>query len=226
MAEPSQLALNNAMSPTMEELLYFHDYTMTTSLVIGLAVSTTLIAITTTKLFNTALSDANQLEFVWTLLPVLVLVFIATPSMRTLYLLENQESPHLTIKTLGHQWYWSYEYSDLTGKTFDSYMTQELNLTNGSPRLLEVDYRMVTPTNSLVRLLVSAEDVLHSWTLPTIGVKTDAIPGRLNQLTFTTPHFGVFYGQCSEICGVNHSFMPITMESIPVKYFENWARTP
>nr|YP_009517776.1 cytochrome c oxidase subunit II [Pseudocalotes microlepis]AQU64357.1 cytochrome c oxidase subunit II [Pseudocalotes microlepis]QGN67000.1 cytochrome c oxidase subunit II [Pseudocalotes microlepis] len=226
MAEPLQLALNNAMSPTMEELIYFHDYAMATSLVIGLSVSITLMVITTTKLYDSALSDANQLEFMWTLLPVLVLVFIATPSMRTLYLLENQESPHLTIKTLGHQWYWSYEYSDLGDKTFDSYMTQELNLENGSPRLLEVDHRMVIPTNSLIRLLVSAEDVLHSWTLPTIGIKTDAIPGRLNQLTFISPRHGVFYGQCSEICGMNHSFMPITMESIPVKHFENWLHTP
>nr|YP_009519886.1 cytochrome c oxidase subunit II [Diploderma flaviceps]ART66043.1 cytochrome oxidase subunit 2 [Diploderma flaviceps] len=226
MAEPSQLALNNAMSPTMEELQYFHDYAMMTSLIIGLAVSITLITITTTKLFNTELSDANLLEFMWTLLPVLVLVFIATPSMRTLYLLEEQEAPHLTIKTLGHQWYWSYEYSDLANKTFDSYMTQESQLTNGSPRLLEVDHRMVTPANSLIRLLVSAEDVLHSWTLPSIGIKTDAIPGRLNQLTFITQYFGTFYGQCSEICGVNHSFMPIAMESTTMEYFENWARTP
>nr|QKG02537.1 cytochrome c oxidase subunit II [Diploderma splendidum] len=225
MAEPSQLALNNAMSPTMEELQYFHDYAMMTSLIIGLAVSITLITITTTKLFNTELSDANLLEFMWTLLPVLVLVFIATPSMRTLYLLEEQEAPHLTIKTLGHQWYWSYEYSDLANKAFDSYMTHELDLTNGSPRLLEVDHRMITPANSLVRLLVSAEDVLHSWTLPALGIKTDAIPGRLNQLTFVTQYFGTFYGQCSEICGVNHSFMPITMESTTMEHFENWART-
>nr|QXU57590.1 cytochrome c oxidase subunit 2 [Calotes emma] len=225
MAEPSQLTLNNAMSPTMEELLYFHDYAMTTLLMIGLAVFTTLIITTTTKLFTTMLTDANQLEFVWTLLPVLVLMFIATPSMRTLYLLEDQESPHLTIKTLGHQWYWSYEYSDYSDKTFDSYMIQELDLKQGSPRLLEVDNRMVVPTKSLIRLLVTAEDVLHSWTLPAIGVKTDAIPGRLNQLTFTTPRPGVFYGQCSEICGINHSFMPITTESVPVKYFENWTHT-
>nr|ALE33696.1 cytochrome c oxidase subunit II [Acanthosaura lepidogaster] len=225
MAEPLQLSLNNAMSPTMEELLFFHDYAMTTLLLIGTTVSTTLAVTMMTKLFSTALTDANQLEFVWSLLPVLVLMFIATPSMRTLYLLEDQESPHLTIKTLGHQWYWTYEYSDFTDKTFDSYMIKETSLTKGSPRLLEVDNRMVIPSKTLIRLLVSAEDVLHSWTLPAVGIKTDAVPGRLNQLTFTTPRPGLFFGQCSEICGVNHSFMPIMTESTPTKHFESWART-
>nr|BAJ08233.1 cytochrome C oxidase subunit 2 [Acanthosaura armata] len=226
MAEPLQLSLNNAMSPTMEELLFFHDYAMATLLLIGTAVLTTLVTITMTNLSNTRMTDANQLEFVWSLLPVSATMIIATPSMRTLYLLEDQESPHLTIKTLGHQWYWTYEYSDLPDKTFDSYMIKESNLTKGSPRLLEVDNRMIIPSKTLIRLLVSAEDVLHSWALPSIGIKTDAVPGRLNQLTFTVPRHGVFYGQCSEICGINHSFMPIVTESAPTKHFESWVRTP
>nr|YP_003667950.1 cytochrome c oxidase subunit II [Hydrosaurus amboinensis]BAJ08128.1 cytochrome oxidase subunit 2 [Hydrosaurus amboinensis] len=222
MAEPSQLMLHNAASPAMEELLYFHDYAMTMLLMIGIGVSATLITITTTKLYNTTTTDANHLEFMWTLLPVMVLMFIATPSMRTLYLIEDPECPHITIKTIGHQWYWSYEYTDYENTTFDSYMTKEQDLAPGAPRLLEVDHYMVFPSKSLVRLLVSAEDVLHSWALPTLGIKTDAVPGRLNQLIFTSMRPGMFYGQCSEICGVNHSFMPIATESVPVDYFEEW----
>nr|YP_009121423.1 cytochrome c oxidase subunit II [Phrynocephalus forsythii]AJF41782.1 cytochrome oxidase subunit 2 [Phrynocephalus forsythii] len=225
MSEPSQISLNNALSPMMEEFLYFNDYAMTMLLMIWLSVMITLFTISTTKLYDTSPNDANHLEFMWTLLPILVLVFIALPSMRTLYLLEDQNPPHLTVKTLGHQWYWSYEYSDYENTSFDSYMIKEQDLTNGAPRLLEVDNRMAIPMKSTVRLLVTAEDVLHSWTLPTLGVKTDAVPGRLNQLIFTTMRPGVFYGQCSEICGTNHSFMPITAESMPMKQFENWITT-
>uniref|UniRef100_UPI0030E46023 cytochrome c oxidase subunit II n=1 Tax=Laudakia tuberculata TaxID=118215 RepID=UPI0030E46023 len=225
MSEPMQISLCNALSPMMEEFLYFNDYALTMLLMIWLSVMATLLAITTTKLYDITPTDANHLEFMWTLLPVLVLMFIAMPSMRTLYLLEDQETPHITIKALGHQWYWSYQYSDYENVAFDSYMIKEQDLQNGAPRLLEVDNRMTFPTKSTVRLLVSAEDVLHSWTLPTLGMKTDAIPGRLNQLIFTTMRPGVFYGQCSEICGTNHSFMPIAAESVQMKYFENWIST-
>nr|ARM56343.1 cytochrome c oxidase subunit II [Draco maculatus] len=225
MPEPTQISLNNAMSPTMEELLHFHDYAMTMLLMIGTTIAAILIIASTTKLYNTLLADADHLEFMWTSLPMAVLMFIAVPSMRTLYLLEDQESPHLTVKAIGHQWYWSYEFTDYTDKTFDAYMTKEQDLEKGLPRLLEVDNHVALPTKSLVRMLISAEDVLHSWTLPAIGVKADAVPGRLNQLTFTMTHPGVFYGQCSEICGVNHSFMPIAVESIPVSCFENWINT-
>ncbi|YP_220657.1 cytochrome c oxidase subunit II (mitochondrion) [Pogona vitticeps] len=223
MAEASQALFNNAASPTMEELLHFHDFAMIMLMMIGTSIMITLLMITTTKLYLTASTDANQLEFMWTALPVTILIFIAAPSMRTLYLVEDLEHPHLTIKTLGHQWYWSYEYSDYETITFDSYMIKEQFLTKGSPRLLEVDNRMVFPTSTLTRLLISSDDVLHSWTLPAMGIKTDAVPGRLNQLIFTSSRPGVFYGQCSEICGTNHSFMPISAEAMPMMHFENWA---
>nr|YP_626410.2 cytochrome c oxidase subunit II [Xenagama taylori] len=225
MSEPVQTSLLDALSPMMEEFLFFYDYTMSMIVSIGLTVLCTLTLITTTKLYDISATDANHLEFMWTLLPVLVLTFIATPSMRTLYLLEDLEPPHITIKTMGHQWYWSYEYSDYDNTTFDSYMTKEQDLKKGSPRLLEVDYRMAFPMKSTIRLLVSSTDVLHSWTVPSLGVKADACPGRLNQLTFTALRPGVFYGQCSEICGPYHSFMPIATESMPVKNFEKWINT-
>nr|YP_001165428.1 cytochrome c oxidase subunit II [Chlamydosaurus kingii]ABK53967.1 cytochrome oxidase subunit 2 [Chlamydosaurus kingii] len=223
MAEATQALFNNATSPTMEELLYFHDLAMTMLIMIGLSIMATLLTITTTKLYIISTTDANQLEFLWTALPVTILIFIAAPSMRTLYLVEDPEHPHLTIKTMGHQWYWSYEYSDYETITFDSYMIKEQFLTKGSPRLLEVDNRMVFPMSTIIRMLISSDDVLHSWTIPTMGIKTDAVPGRLNQLTFMSLRPGVFYGQCSEICGTNHSFMPISVESLPMIHFENWA---
>nr|YP_003668001.1 cytochrome c oxidase subunit II [Uromastyx benti]BAJ08050.1 cytochrome oxidase subunit 2 [Uromastyx benti] len=225
MADPTQISMNNAVSPAMEELLFFHDYAMLLLMMIGTSVMITLAMITTTKLYCIMTTEADHLEFMWTLLPLMILTFVATPSLRTLYLLEDFEHPHLTIKTIGHQWYWSYEYSDHNDITFDSYMTQDKNLKPGSPRLLEVDNRMAIPMQSTIRLLVTAEDVLHSWTIPTLGIKTDAVPGRLNQLIFTTMRPGTFYGQCSEICGANHSFMPIAMESIPTKHFENWINS-
>nr|YP_003345024.1 cytochrome c oxidase subunit II [Pseudotrapelus sinaitus]BAI52991.1 cytochrome oxidase c subunit 2 [Pseudotrapelus sinaitus] len=222
MSEPAQASLFNALSPMMEEFLFFNDYSMSMIIMIGLAVMCALSTITTTKLYDISTVDADRLEFMWTLLPVVVLIFIATPSMRTLYLLEDSETPHITIKTMGHQWYWSYEYSDYNNTTFDSYMMKEQDLQSGSPRLLEVDYRMAFPMKSAIRLLVSSSDVLHSWTIPALGVKADACPGRLNQLMFTAFRPGVFYGQCSEICGSYHSFMPIATESMPVKNFEKW----
>nr|YP_002734919.1 cytochrome c oxidase subunit II [Chamaeleo zeylanicus]ABM89685.1 cytochrome c oxidase subunit II [Chamaeleo zeylanicus] len=222
MVEPIQLSLHDAASPVMEELLFFHDYSMLMMLMIGTSVIIALVIASTTKTYHTALTDANHLEFLWTLLPVMILLFLATPSMRTLFLLENQENPNTTIKAIGHQWYWSYEYSDYENILFDSYMIQNQDLEKGSPRLLETDNRMVFPMQTPVRLLISAEDVLHSWTLPALGVKIDAIPGRLNQLIFSTMRPGIFYGQCSEICGANHSFMPISTESVPTKYFEKW----
>nr|YP_009034273.1 cytochrome c oxidase subunit II [Leiolepis reevesii]AHZ61475.1 cytochrome c oxidase subunit II [Leiolepis reevesii] len=225
MAEPAQISLHNAASPMMEELLCFHDHAMTMLILIGTTVMAALIITLSTKLNNTSTTEADHLESLWTLLPIIILIFLASPSMRTLYLLEDPECPHLTIKTMGHQWYWSYEYSDFSDVEFDSYMIKEQDLENGMPRLLETDNRMVFPTQVLVRLLISAEDVLHSWTLPTLGIKADAVPGRLNQLVFSTTRPGVFYGQCSEICGANHSFMPIATESVPMAHFENWINS-
>nr|BAJ08102.1 cytochrome oxidase subunit 2 [Kinyongia fischeri] len=222
MVEPIQVSLHDATSPAMEELLFFHDYSMLMMLLIGVTVVTALIIAMSAKTYHASLTDANHLEFLWTLLPVMTLLFLAAPSMRTLFLLESQTTPHFTIKTLAYQWYWSYEYSDYANLKFDAYLVQDWDLGQGDPRLLETDNRMVFPMQTPTRLLVSAEDVLHSWTLPALGIKIDAVPGRLNQLTLFTMRPGIFYGQCSEICGANHSFMPISTESVPTKYFEKW----
>nr|YP_006303640.1 cytochrome c oxidase subunit II [Rafetus swinhoei]ADV42011.1 cytochrome c oxidase subunit II [Rafetus swinhoei] len=223
MAHPVQLGFQDAMSPIMEELLHFHDHTLMIVFLISTMVLYIITLMMTTKLTHTNTMNAQEVEIIWTILPAIVLITIALPSLRVLYLMDEINNPYLTIKAMGHQWYWTYEYTDYENLEFDSYMIPTQDLQKGHFRLLEVDHRMVVPMESPIRMLISAEDVLHSWAMPSLGVKTDAIPGRLNQTTFTTTQPGIFYGQCSEICGANHSFMPIVVESIPLKHFENWS---
>nr|YP_002970906.1 cytochrome c oxidase subunit II [Trionyx triunguis]BAH79148.1 cytochrome c oxidase subunit 2 [Trionyx triunguis] len=223
MAHPLQLGFQDAMSPIMEELLHFHDHTLMIVFLINTMVLYIITTMMTTKLTHTNTMNAQEVEIIWTILPAIVLITIALPSLRVLYLMDEINNPYLTIKAMGHQWYWTYEYTDYENLEFDSYMIPTQDLTKGHFRLLEVDHRMVIPMESPIRMLISAEDVLHSWAMPSLGVKTDAIPGRLNQTTFTTTRPGIFYGQCSEICGANHSFMPIVVESIPLNHFEAWS---
>nr|YP_009700511.1 cytochrome c oxidase subunit II [Xenopus andrei]QEQ13582.1 cytochrome c oxidase subunit II [Xenopus andrei] len=223
MAHPSQLGFQDAASPIMEELLHFHDHTLMAVFLISTLVLYIITIMMTTKLTNTNSMDAQEIEMVWTIMPAIILIMIALPSLRILYLMDEVNDPHLTIKAIGHQWYWSYEYTNYEDLAFDSYMIPTNDLTPGQFRLLEVDNRMVVPMESPTRLLVTAEDVLHSWAVPSLGVKTDAIPGRLNQTSFIATRPGVFYGQCSEICGANHSFMPIVVEAVPLTDFENWS---
>nr|YP_010443137.1 cytochrome c oxidase subunit II [Propithecus candidus]UTE81892.1 cytochrome c oxidase subunit II [Propithecus candidus]UTE81905.1 cytochrome c oxidase subunit II [Propithecus candidus]UTE81918.1 cytochrome c oxidase subunit II [Propithecus candidus] len=222
MAYPVQLGFQDAASPIMEELLYFHDHTLMIVFLISSLVLYIISLMLTTKLMHTSTMDAQEVETVWTILPAIILILIALPSLRILYMMDEITSPSLTLKTMGHQWYWSYEYTDYEDLSFDSYMIPSSDLKPGELRLLEVDNRVVLPTEMSIRMLISSEDVLHSWTVPSLGVKTDAIPGRLNQATLTTSRPGIYYGQCSEICGANHSFMPIVLELIPLKHFEEW----
>nr|ATL16200.1 cytochrome c oxidase subunit II [Neoceratodus forsteri]ATL16213.1 cytochrome c oxidase subunit II [Neoceratodus forsteri]ATL16226.1 cytochrome c oxidase subunit II [Neoceratodus forsteri]ATL16239.1 cytochrome c oxidase subunit II [Neoceratodus forsteri]ATL16265.1 cytochrome c oxidase subunit II [Neoceratodus forsteri] len=223
MAHPSQLGFQDAASPVMEELLHFHDHTLMIVFLISTLVLYIIMAMVSTKLTNKYILDSQEIEIVWTILPAVILIMIALPSLRILYLMDEINDPHLTVKSMGHQWYWSYEYTDYEDIGFDSYMIPTQNLSSGQFRLLETDHRMVVPTESPIRVLVSADDVLHAWTVPALGVKMDAVPGRLNQASFVTSRPGVFYGQCSEICGANHSFMPIVVEAVPLQHFETWS---
>nr|ADM47004.1 cytochrome oxidase subunit II [Microcebus rufus]ADM47011.1 cytochrome oxidase subunit II [Microcebus rufus]ADM47012.1 cytochrome oxidase subunit II [Microcebus rufus] len=222
MAYPAQLGFQDAASPIMEELVYFHDHTLMIVFLISSLVLYIISLMLTTELTHTNTMDAQEVETVWTILPAVILILIALPSLRILYMMDEITTPSLTLKTMGHQWYWSYEYTDYENLCFDSYMTSPLELDPGELRLLEVDNRVVLPTEMSIRMLISSEDVLHSWTVPSLGVKTDAIPGRLNQATLMTSRPGIYYGQCSEICGANHSFMPIVLELVPLKHFEEW----
>nr|AGN71271.1 cytochrome c oxidase subunit II [Hyperolius ocellatus] len=224
MAYPSQFGFQDAASPIMEELLYFHDHALEAVLIISVLVMYIITTLLLTKLSSTNTIDAQEIEMVWTVMPAIVLIAIALPSLRILYIMDEVNTPDMTIKTIGHQWFWSYEYSDFTSLDFSSYMVPTTDLEPGQLRLLEVDNRMVTPTNMAMRIIITAEDVLHSWAMPSLGVKADAIPGRLNQSAFLISHPGLYYGQCSEICGANHSFMPIVVEALPIKEFMNYLK--
>nr|WNH37014.1 cytochrome c oxidase subunit II [Nezumia stelgidolepis]WNH38406.1 cytochrome c oxidase subunit II [Nezumia stelgidolepis] len=223
MAHPSQLGFQDAASPMMEELLFFHDHALMIVFLISTFVLYIIIAMISTKLTDTLTSDSEEMEMIWTVFPALVLTLIALPSLRILYLMDEINDPHLTVKAVGHQWYWSYEYTDFVNLEFDAYMIPSQDLLPGEFRLLETDSRVVLPFDSPIRMLTSAEDVLHSWTVPALGLKMDAVPGRLNQMTFISHRPGVFYGQCSEICGANHSFMPIVLEIVLIKEFVLWT---
>nr|YP_009050429.1 cytochrome c oxidase subunit II [Potanthus flavus]AIC37424.1 cytochrome c oxidase subunit II [Potanthus flavus] len=221
MATWSNLNLQNSASPLMEQIIFFHDHTLIILIMITILVSYMMMSLFFNKYINRFLLEQQMIEMIWTILPAITLIFIALPSLRLLYLLDELNNPLITLKSIGHQWYWSYEYSDFLNIEFDSYMIQSPNKTNNF-RLLDVDNRVTIPMNNQIRILVTATDVIHSWTIPSLGVKIDANPGRLNQTNFFINRPGIYYGQCSEICGANHSFMPIVIESIPIKNFINW----
>nr|ASM82672.1 cytochrome c oxidase subunit II [Rhombodera latipronotum]ASY98639.1 cytochrome c oxidase subunit II [Rhombodera valida] len=222
MATYANLGLQDSASPLMEQLMYFHDHSMFIIMMIVTTVGYMILSLMTNKFIDRHVMDGQYLEILWTVLPAVVLIFIALPSLRILYLIDENSNPTLTLKTIGHQWYWSYEYSDFNDIEFNSYMTPQNEINFFNIRLLEVDNRTSLPMNILTRILITSEDVIHSWTIPSIGVKADATPGRLNQATFWFNRPGVFYGQCSEICGANHSFMPIVIESTSTNDFLNW----
>nr|YP_010024763.1 cytochrome c oxidase subunit II [Neurothemis fulvia]ABA25873.1 cytochrome c oxidase subunit II [Diplacodes trivialis]QOQ35067.1 cytochrome c oxidase subunit II [Neurothemis fulvia] len=224
MATWAELNFQDAASPMMEQLHYFHDHTMMVLVIITVLVAYIMGAMFINININRNLLDGQKIETAWTILPVFVLVIIALPSLRLLYLLDEVSEPSITLKTVGHQWYWSYEYSDFKHVEFDSYMIPYNEMMPNGFRLLEVDNRTTLPMQTQVRILITAADVLHSWTVPALGIKVDATPGRLNQTSFFINRPGLFFGQCSEICGANHSFMPIMIESINIKSFINWIQ--
>nr|QPO06419.1 cytochrome c oxidase subunit II [Anopheles vaneedeni] len=222
MATWANLGLQDSSSPLMEQLNFFHDHTLLILTMITILVGYIMGMLMFNQFTNRYLLHGQTIEILWTVLPAIILMFIAFPSLRLLYLMDEINTPSITLKSIGHQWYWSYEYSDFMNLEFDSYMVPTNELEMNGFRLLDVDNRIVLPMNNQIRILVTATDVLHSWTVPSLGVKVDATPGRLNQLNFLINRPGLFFGQCSEICGANHSFMPIVIESIPMNYFIKW----
>ena len=169
--------------------------------------------------------DSHFLETVWTVIPMFILLIMAFPSLYLLYLIEDISKPSLTVKVVGHQWYWEYQYSNSWfNYTFDSYIVYE-NTELPLFYSLDVDNRLVLPTMSRILFLVTSADVIHSWTVPSLGIKVDAIPGRLNYLTTRTLYSGVYYGQCREICGSNHRFMPIVVEFVPMSSYLSYIST-
>nr|YP_009255429.1 cytochrome c oxidase subunit II [Anopheles homunculus]AND46639.1 cytochrome c oxidase subunit 2 [Anopheles homunculus] len=222
MATWANLGLQDSTSPLMEQLNFFHDHTLLILTMITILVGYIMGMLMFNNFTNRFLLHGQTIEIIWTVLPAIILMFIAFPSLRLLYLMDEINTPSLTLKSVGHQWYWSYEYSDFLNLEFDSYMIPVNELEMSGFRLLDVDNRIILPMNNQIRILVTATDVLHSWTIPSLGVKVDATPGRLNQLNFLMNRPGLFFGQCSEICGANHSFMPIVIESVPMNFFIKW----
>ena len=228
--ENYMLGFQDSGSVVMEEIINFHNFVMIYLVFIVTSVfwilTQTIVRFDKSKRFisHKYLIHGSLVEIIWTLAPALILVTIAFPSFKLLYLIDEVVDPAITIKIIGHQWYWSYEYSDYydqSGKTinYDSFMVKDEDLPFGGLRLLEVDNRLVVPVDTHVRVIITSADVIHSWTVPSLGIKLDAIPGRLNQTNLLTYREGVFYGQCSEICGVNHAFMPIVVESVSLNKY-------
>nr|YP_010958778.1 cytochrome c oxidase subunit 2 [Circobotys aurealis]WNB40526.1 cytochrome c oxidase subunit 2 [Circobotys aurealis] len=222
MATWSNLNFQNGASPLMEQIIFFHDHTLIILVMITILVGYLMIKLFFNKYINRFLLEEQMIELIWTIIPAITLIFIALPSLRLLYLLDELNNPLITLKSIGHQWYWSYEYSDFNNIEFDSYMMPLSEMNKNNFRLLDVDNRITLPMNNQIRIMVTATDVIHSWTIPSLGVKVDANPGRLNQTNFFISRPGIYFGQCSEICGANHSFMPIVIESISIKNFINW----
>nr|DAC76781.1 TPA_asm: cytochrome c oxidase subunit II [Pseudomyrmex flavicornis] len=215
------MGLQNSNSPVYDMMIFFHDFTMMILTFITVMIFLVIMSFWSNSFTNRYLLEGNFMEIMWTIMPMITLIFIAIPSIKILYLSDEVMNNSMTIKTIGHQWFWSYEYSDLNNMEFDSFMIPYSSKENF--RLLDVDNRCVMPMNYPIRMLTSSTDVIHSWTVPSLGVKMDSTPGRLNQSLIWLNRPGLFFGQCSEICGINHSFMPIVVESTNFKNFKKWV---
>ena len=225
---PWQINLQGAASPVMESIHSFHFFLLVIIIAVVLLVLALLIvvALKFNEKANPVPSRTTHhtlIEVVWTVVPVLILVAIAIPSFRLLFLQLDLPKADITVKVTGHQWYWSYEYPDNGAFSFDSLMVAEADLKPGQPRLLAVDNDVVVPVNKIVRIQVTAADVIHSFALPSFGVKIDALPGRLNESWFQATKEGVYYGQCSELCGKDHAFMPIAIRVVSEAEFASWV---
>lgn len=225
-----QMLLQPAASPLMEELNEFHNFLLviTGGIVLFILGLLTYVCIKFNAKINPVPAKFSHnilIEIIWTIIPIIILVVIAVPSFRILRFAEKIPQVDMTIKVVGYQWYWHYIYPDNDNVEFDSYLITDKNLKSGQKRLLEVDNRIVVPENTTIKFLITAGDVIHSFAVPALGIKTDAVPGRINETWTKIVKKGVYYGQCSELCGVNHGFMPIVIEVVSKEEFKNWLIT-
>lgn len=223
-----QLGFQDAVSPVKEHLANLHQLILyiITAIVIFVSLLLAYVCFRFSAKRNPVPSKTTHntlLEIVWTTIPVIILIVIAIPTFRTLYYVDKTEEAEMTLKVIGHQWYWEYQYPDQGDITFDSYMLKDDELKPGQPRLLEVDNRVVLPVDTTVKVLITSADVIHDWAMPSMGIKTDAVPGRLNETWLRITKPGVYYGQCSELCGVGHGFMPIAIEAVSKEEFKAWV---
>ena len=231
-AESWQIGIQDPATPTAEAMYTFHLFLLSILFLVGILVCWMMVYIiynfnSKKNKHSMLFTHSSILEIVWTIFPAAILLVISIPSFALLYSLDEIIDPSLSVKIIGHQWYWSYELSDFKNPKvfikFDSYMTGICDLKIGTFRLLEVDNRLVLPINTHIRLLITSADVLHCWAIPSFGIKVDACPGRLNQASLYITREGTFFGQCSEICGVNHGFMPIVIRAVKSENFPIWA---
>ena len=222
-----QLGFQKSASETMSDIVWFHDYmllpviTAITVFVLFL-IAYACIRFRASKNKEASTTSHNTfIEVIWTLVPCLILIVLAVPSFKVLYSQDEIPKADVTIKAIGYQWYWGYEYPD-ENIIFDSYMIEEKDLKEGQPRLLSVDNEVYVPVNKVVKVMITANDVLHAWALPSFGVKRDAVPGRINETWFRADRTGTFYGQCSELCGIKHAFMPITVNVVTEEEYNQW----
>nr|QUB36785.1 cytochrome c oxidase subunit 2 [Ophiostoma piliferum] len=223
----------DSATPQMEGLIELHDNIMYYLVIVLFAVGWVLLSIIKNFSINVSpishkyLNHGTLIELIWTITPAVILILIAFPSFKLLYLMDEVSDPSMSILAEGHQWYWSYQYPDFIDSSeefieFDSYIVPESDLEEGSLRMLEVDNRVIIPELTHIRFIITSGDVIHSFACPSLGIKTDAYPGRLNQVSVFVNREGVFYGQCSEICGILHSSMPIVIESVSLEKFLTW----
>jgi cytochrome c oxidase subunit 2 len=228
--EPGGLGLAAAASPMKEKMNAFHN-NLLLPITAAISIFVFLLLIVIILRFNRKANPTPSvtthntiLEVVWTIAPVLILVVIAVPSLKMLYYIDKTAEAEMTLKVTGYQWYWGYEYPDNGGINFLSNMVADKDLKKGQPRLLATDNAVVLPVDTNVRLLITAADVLHAWAVPAFGVKMDAVPGRLNETWVRIDKEGTFYGQCSELCGANHGFMPIEVQAVSKEAFAAWVQ--
>ncbi|MBI08931.1 MAG: cytochrome c oxidase subunit II [Rhodospirillaceae bacterium] len=232
-AEPKnwQLGFQEAATPTMEKIDGFHDFVTIIATVIAVFVMVLLLIVIFR--FNeksnptpTTTTHHLPLEIAWTVIPIIILVVMAIPSFKLMYFADRVDNPDMTLKIIGRQWYWSYEYPDHGNFTFDANIVSEEDLAKDSSlkRNMDTDERVVLPVGKKIQLLMTASDVLHNWGVPAFGIKLDTVPGRLNETWVQINKPGVYYGFCSELCGVNHAYMPITVEAVSPKAFKQWVK--
>ncbi len=225
---PWELGLQDAASPVMVDITWFHDFLLW--IITGIAAFVLVLLVVVMVRFNARANPIPSrtthnalIEMAWTTVPVIILVAIAIPSFRLLFLELDVPKPDLTVKATGKQWYWSYNYPDNGNFEFDSLIVADKDLKPGQPRLLTVDNELVVPVNKIVHVLVTGADVIHSFAVPSFGIKIDAIPGRINDTWFKATSEGLFHGQCSELCGKDHAFMPITVRVVNDADFAKWV---
>lgn len=225
---PWQIGLQQSASPVMDNIIWFHDFLL--YIITGIAGFVLVLLVVVMVRFNARTNPIPSrtthntlIEIAWTLIPIVILMFIAVPSFKLLFLQLNVPPADLTVKATGKQWYWSYSYPDNGQFEFDSLMLKEGERKEGQPRLLAVDNEMVVPVNKTVRVITTGSDVIHSFAVPSFGIKIDAVPGRINETWFTATREGVYYGQCSELCGKNHAFMPIAVRAVSEQAFSAWV---